>query len=67
MEIIINEKTYGFATVPTLSEMLLHLGIKSPAGIAIAVNDCIIQKSLWSEYFLNDKDNITVIKATQGG
>lgn len=36
-------------------------------GIALAVNREIISRSRWGGYFLNDGDDITLIKATAGG
>ena len=36
-------------------------------GIAIAVNQTVISKSEWNKTQLKENDNITIIKATQGG
>lgn len=36
-------------------------------GIAVAVNDNIIPKNNWNKIQLNDKDEILVIIAAQGG
>jgi sulfur carrier protein len=36
-------------------------------GIAVAVNEAIVPKSLWGETSLQANDNLLIIKATQGG
>jgi len=36
-------------------------------GIAIAVNDKVIPKSKWEEFYLQKEDRILAIGATQGG
>jgi sulfur carrier protein len=36
-------------------------------GIAVAVNEAIVSKSLWGETTLQANDNLLIIKATQGG
>jgi len=36
-------------------------------GIAVAVNQSVLKKNEWEGFILNDNDNITLIKATQGG
>lgn len=67
MQIFINEKPLEFVDGTTLSEILILQSIVNISGVAIAVNDNIIRKSKWAEHRLNEKDNITIIKATQGG
>lgn len=36
-------------------------------GVAVAVNQTIITKSNWNTQLLKEKDEILIIKATQGG
>lgn len=67
MKVTINDKIYEFGTAPSLVDVLNRLDLKSISGIAIAVNENIIQKAKWSEYIVNENDRITIIKATQGG
>ena len=50
-----------------LADLLGIKGIADKQGIAVAVNQQVIPRSNWSNYTLNDKDSILVIKATQGG
>jgi sulfur carrier protein len=67
MEITVNQQTYSVAQSCSLQQMLASV-ISQPAnGIAIAVNQEIISKANWDTYALQPGDNITVIKATQGG
>ncbi len=53
--------------VLTLSEMLVSNQIKDQRGIAIAVNQQVVPKNQWSDYQLNENDEVLIIKATQGG
>lgn len=50
----------------TVAEFMEWKGIK-PQGTAIAVNDKIIRKELWSTTSFQDLDRVTVISAAFGG
>jgi len=64
--ITVNEKKHSFPQSTTLLEALIQLEI-SQNGIAIAINNNIIQKSKWSKTTLVNTDALLIIKATQGG
>ena len=51
----------------TSLESLLNILKISLKGIAVAINNQIITKNSWSETALKENDNVTIIKATQGG
>jgi sulfur carrier protein len=36
-------------------------------GVAIAVNNSVVPRTEWSNTRLNEKDDVMIIKATQGG
>lgn len=46
---------------------LLEKTNTSVNGIAVAINDSIVSNNKWETMFLNQNDNILIIKATQGG
>jgi len=50
-----------------LSELLLAKGLLDKTGIAVAVNHEVITRDHWAWCTLKSKDQILVIKATQGG
>ncbi|TYB78012.1 sulfur carrier protein ThiS [Bizionia gelidisalsuginis] len=64
--ITVNEKKHSFPQSITLFEVLTQLEI-SQNGIAIAINNNIIQKSKWPKTTLANTDALLIIKATQGG
>ena len=64
--ITVNEKKHSFPQSTTLLEVLIQLEIPQN-GIAIAINNNIIQKSKWSKTTLANTDALLIIKATQGG
>lgn len=66
VNITVNEKKHSFPQSTTLLEVLIQLEI-SQNGIAIAINNNIIQKSKWSKTTLANTDALLIIKATQGG
>ena len=66
MDLLVNHKSQKLLTGNKLSELLLQLNMDT-RGIAVAVNNIVISKSDWNNYELNDKDKITIIRATQGG
>ena len=67
MEITVNQQSYSVSDVFSLQQMLDTVLLQPAKGIAVAVNQEIIAKSNWSTHFLKPGDNLTVIKATQGG
>lgn len=68
MELIINHTVRTFEILPQTLEALLAIEIPHKIkGIAVALNNRIIPQSSWPETFLNDKDSILIITATQGG
>lgn len=68
MELTINHTVRTFETLPQTLEALMAMEIpQKREGIAVALNNRIIPQSSWSETFLNNKDSILIITATQGG
>lgn len=51
-----------------IDTLLVHLG-RDPArsGVAIALNESVVPRSLWSETRVYDTDRIEIITASQGG
>lgn len=67
MEITVNHKSYVVDEACSV-EQLLNLVLRQEAkGIAIAVNQNIVAKTNWSRHALRQGDQVTLIKATQGG
>ena len=50
-------------TLNSLLELLKH----DHNGIAVAINQNIISKSLWDTHQISNGDHILIIQATQGG
>lgn len=46
---------------------LVEKEIADKSGIAVALNEDVIQKDHWEETLLSENDRILVITATQGG
>lgn len=64
--ISINHQLKEIESYDSLEAILDNLKI-SKQGIAVAINDQIITKTIWSKTILNANDKITIIQATQGG
>lgn len=68
MELTINHTTKKFEVLPENLEALIAMELpQKKKGIAVALNNRIVPQSFWAETFLNDKDSILIITATQGG
>jgi len=67
MEITINQRHYEFRSDCSVAQMLDKIISEEPKGVAVAINQNIIQKSHWQSHFLKDGDQVILIKATQGG
>ena len=67
MEILINNQKHTVEESTTLQTIVnAQLGDKQK-GVALAVNDTVIPKANWGNYFIKSNDTILIIKATQGG
>lgn len=67
MQISVNHQLISVPDNSSLIQILAHFDTASLAGIAIAVNDLVISKIDWAVTYPRITDQITVIKATQGG
>ncbi len=65
MKIIVNNEEVVFDGT-TVAELLARLDV-SLAGIAVAVGTKIVPAAAWSGFALKPDDNVTIIRATQGG
>jgi sulfur carrier protein len=67
VEVFINRENFLVPEPGTLAEVLPLLHIGQPDGIAIAVNENVIPKTEWDRFVLQARDQVFVIRATQGG
>ncbi|HEY8400003.1 MAG TPA: sulfur carrier protein ThiS [Cytophagaceae bacterium] len=67
MDIIINNELKQIGNNVSLSGLLADLKLLSQKGIAVAINDIVIPKAEWDTYSIQEKDKVTIIRATQGG
>ena len=67
MNIYVNNKQQEMPGGSKITDALAAISISSDKGIAIAINNNVVPRSEWDVYELNAEDNITLIKATQGG
>ena len=66
MKVYLNNKEIELENNSNLL-LLLEENNLIKSGIAVAVNNSVVQRTKWNEYFLNDNDKITIIKAVCGG
>ena len=67
MEITVNNQSKQISEQCSLQQLLEELNNSSQKGIAVAVNNTVVPKADWQKHFLHEKDNVLIIKATQGG
>lgn len=67
MEVQVNNQLKQLSCETSLQGLLLEMGFEETRGIAVAVNQKVVPKPQWSHYFLQSRDTITIIRATQGG
>lgn len=68
MELVINHQKKSYGLLPSSLEELLYSEISSSRkGIAVALNNQVIPRQLWSSTLLHHNDHILIITATQGG
>ncbi len=66
IDILVNDQSHSLDSPLDLKSLLEHINV-SEKGIAIALNQSIIQKKEWPNTHLKNDDQILIIKATQGG
>ena len=67
MEIKVNNQIEKFPENCSIQLLVDEIINEKQKGIAIAVNNQVIKKEYWQEYFLKQSDEVLIIKATQGG
>ncbi len=67
MEVTINQQSFTAPPDSNLLQLLHAYGLQQTKGVAVAVNGMVIPKASWSGYGLKANDQLTVIKAAQGG
>ena len=69
MEITINNHLKILAAHNSITvQELLHLEIpEKQKGIAVAINNKVVQKAEWETKIISQSDTVLIIKATQGG
>ncbi len=66
MKIFVNEQAVEITENSNIEQLLTQLD--SPLkGSAVAVNQSIISRSNWSDYKLNEADQISLFQAIAGG
>ena len=67
MNVFINSKETELPdTMSSVADLLRLKGISS-SGFAVAINNKVVRKDLWSATLLNEGDKVTVITAVCGG
>ena len=66
MIIKVNESPREIINTATVQQLLDELQI-SIIGIAIAINNTVVKKEDWSVSYLQENDNVLIIRSTQGG
>ncbi|TYL48044.1 sulfur carrier protein ThiS [Marinomonas sp. IMCC 4694] len=65
MKIVLNDAPYEF-TGTTLQDLLAHLG-KEGAGIAIAIDQQVVPKSVWQSTKLAERSQVFIFESIAGG
>jgi len=66
MKIQVNEQALTLPNSMNLEQLLKHLE-KPLMGSAVAVNMQVISRSEWTQYNINEGDNISLFQAIAGG
>ncbi len=67
MEITVNQQKQIIPDDYSVEQLLSFLMPGTEKGIAVAINQQIIPKSIWLSHKIKPEDNIMLIRATQGG
>ncbi len=68
MIVYLNNKQVNLPQAKSISQIIAQdFNLPGAKGIAVAVNQEVIPKTIWETYEVKENDKVTVIKATQGG
>jgi sulfur carrier protein len=67
MKVELNNKEFEIENNSSLQLLLEQSNNIIKPGIAVAVNNSVIPRTKWNDYFLNEDDKIIIIKAVCGG
>ncbi len=63
----VNDKPHTVADRTTLTKLLAELELSAAQGVAVAINGALVPRSSWEVHVLAERDQVLVIRATQGG
>ena len=67
MEIQLNNQSKEIASNISVQQLLDEVIGEKQKGIAVAINNTVVLKTVWAGRLLQVNDNVLIIKATQGG
>lgn len=67
MKIKINSNWLELKQGSQLHVLLKEFLIDQKSGVAVAVNETVIQRKDWQQYELHENDEVIIIEAAQGG
>ena len=67
MEITLNNQSKEIVAPCSIQLLVNEIQGDKQKGIAVAVNNKVVPKKEWHTFILNPKDELLIIKATQGG
>lgn len=67
IKIIVNGEEMQIPATTNISTLLLQLGVGESKGVALAINEEVVPKSLWKVRVFFPEDRIVIIKPTAGG
>ncbi len=66
MTIYINNEALQVSDNLNIKDLLAHCNIAT-IGTAVAVDNKVISRSQWNNYYLNEGNKVTIIRAVCGG
>ena len=67
MEITLNDQQKQVANGITVQQLLDIEIPEKQKGVAVAINNSVVNKTHWATTTIKENDNILIIRATQGG
>jgi len=67
MVVSVNDESHKIEQDCTLNQLLEIIGRTDTRGIAVAKNNDVVPRDIWTHTYMNENDKIMIIQATQGG
>ena len=66
-QILVNDEPLSVEAKTSVEDVLLDIGIKEFAGVAVALDNAVVSREEWKSTYFKPEQTLVVFTAAQGG